>query len=661
MSQLVLRKIVELSIDDQDTELLLPEQLIVAFPARRKGQNQYRDLGSLCFESRSKFRSGKSITNSQRLVDIDSLDTTRRTGLKRYYDFIRNQWALHRSSSLIDRLTINACRYVDFCDGLIEPTKIPVFSKASLAIYVRWLIDRTNVAKNVDSYVALNTARSYQAGAINFLTIAMKAPESELISGIKLIKRVPRSMNSTLEPDEEHLAFAIKCHYALFMGLSTLILNKQNFPYSIDMPDQKLYCLPDPTCYFASKKARSQKKAKNITFNYDDGRLFNEQDVVANLKPKTSKWHSRIRCLERAQNAIKKANNDLRSKERVMFANVACQAFYMLFIANSGVNDQVARDLLWNEKCSIVDSSGGWRGLAIKNRGAVEVQAEISSKFKRTFDRYIKLRAWLVNKREADFLFMCERKDGTLEPFDNAQSAAYKARLKANYPEMSWITPRELRKHKGVYILRKSNGNVYTASQVLGNTPSTIERHYSDGNLTVASQEFAALWKSIRKKKFAHIRNLEIEPKKVSVLSLNQGYTDTPVGACLEHMKPERSQEFTDKTITPNCLRAEGCLFCQHFAIHSNKEDIHKLVSCKYVLSSLRPVFDNEEHFLAEYGVIISRIDEVLTQISNKGQDEFFLISKVKHEVNELGKLNDYWQRRLDMLIQMEVKLDLES
>lgn len=223
---------------------------------------------------------------------------------------------------------------------------------------------------------------------------------------------------------------------------------------------------------------------------------------------------------------------------------------------------------------------------------------------------------------------------------------------------MKWITPRELRKNKGLYVLRKSKNNIYIASQMLGNTPDTFKKHYSEGSLKDTVFEFEALWNSIRKKELSDIRHKNIPPKPVIALDTNNQFNDIPVGSCLDFKKPKKSLEFNDKAINPTCLRAEGCLFCNNFAIHSTKDDVHKILSCQFVLKSLRPVFDDEDHFLSEYGVIISRIDEVLEQISEKGLKEKNLVTQTKEEVYQKGKLNNYWNRRLNMLIEMKVDLE---
>lgn len=429
MTKLSLRKFVQISIEDKETDLLLAEQLVMTFPAQKKGTIKQRDLGSLCYRKRSPFSIGIS-NKIPRMVDIDSLDTTRREGMSRYFDFLRNQWILKKSSSLIDNASINACRYADFCDGLMNSEEAPIFNKSSLVSYIRWLIHRTSLPRGSKNYLALSTARKYQNDAIIFLTASMKASKSELVSGIKLISNVPRQRNTTSQPDEEDLAFTMKTHYSLFIGLKSLILDYKKLPYAIEMTDQTLYCLADSTCYFTSNEARRERKTKNITFDYENGRYFSEAEVTAGIKKNTSAWHGRISCLKRAFESTESANLTQRSKVRIMFANIACQAFYMMSIANTGANDQVARDILWNKDSSISGSGNSWQGLVIKNRGATEIQVEIGSKFKRIFDLYIKLREWLVNGREADYLFMYERRDGILEQYNADSSSLYKLKLK---------------------------------------------------------------------------------------------------------------------------------------------------------------------------------------------------------------------------------------
>lgn len=658
MTSWTLREVVELELEDEITETLRPEQLLLSWPSPRTNHRRFMDIGAICYLKRSRLSEIRNNSDRRRPVLLESLDTSRRDIVSRYSDYLRTQWSLHKRATTIETKLRNALQYVDFCDAISGPEILPLLKPESLAAYIHWLEHRTSLSLHQENYLRLSTAVSYQNCAIQFISSSTGKDRNEITAGIRLIRGGSRSFISTADPDKDRLSQALKCHYTLFTGLSELVLENRPLPFLLQMPDQKLFCLPDRTCYIASRQARLMRKTKNVTFDYEKGRLYSKQEVVKSIKPRSSGWHHRQQSLLRAQNALDRVNSDFRCPERVVFAQIACQAFYMLFIANTGLNDQPARDIRWDENCELNTGKSGWCLLSIKNRGSIEIQAEIGEKFKRSFDQYIRLRAWLVNGRQAERLFVCQRQDGTLEPFDDSRIQNYRLRLKASYPEIPWVTARELRKHKGLYVLRKSNGSIEIAAQILGNTTSTVERHYSEGSTTSAADDFAALWNSVRKRKIESLRINNAIPAPVPILNDDQKYFDTPIGHCEDYQHPSRSKEFTEQALSPDCLRSESCLFCCHFAVHADEHDIRKLISCKYLLSSLRPAFDHEEHFLSEYGTTIARIEEVINQIREISEQKSDLVALINREVHKEGLLSPYWQRRLDMLVDMGVDLE---
>ncbi len=63
-----------------------------------------------------------------------------------------------------------------------------------------------------------------------------------------------------------------------------------------------------------------------------------------------------------------------------------------------------------------------------------------------------------------------------------------------------------------------------------------------------------------------------------------------PVGACDYY--PVHSLKkllgFTAQAPTPNCQQFEHCLFCQHYAVHADDEDVRKLLSLKSLLGYVK-------------------------------------------------------------------------
>lgn len=63
---------------------------------------------------------------------------------------------------------------------------------------------------------------------------------------------------------------------------------------------------------------------------------------------------------------------------------------------------------------------------------------------------------------------------------------------------------------------------------------------------------------------------------------------------------------------TPNCSNPISCLFCENYVIHTDKEDIHKLLSAKKVFEMANSNQNSENIFL-----VIQKINDVLDSILN--------------------------------------------
>jgi hypothetical protein len=235
-------------------------------------------------------------------------------------------------------------------------------------------------------------------------------------------------------------------------------------------------------------------------------------------------------------------------------------------------------------------------------------------------------------------------------------TSSYKRKLYGIYPECRWVTPKELRKYKGVWVVRDNNGDLAVAASLLQNTEDVVRRSYSEGDDATASKEFTELFEEIKKQSYSEVKADSTSHSDIPIIDLSEAATSTAVGSCTDYNHPERSSEFTDKSISPDCKRPDGCLFCEHFAIHSDEIDVRKLLSCREVIMSLKPVMDGEERYLREYGPIVSRIDEIVNGINELGNESVKdMISRITVEVGEDGILDPFWERRMDMLIRMGV------
>lgn len=127
----------------------------------------------------------------------------------------------------------------------------------------------------------------------------------------------------------------------------------------------------------------------------------------------------------------------------------------------------------------------------------------------------------------------------------------------------------------------------------------------------------------------------------------------SPVGACASiHPQPEKAIGFTERAPTPNCQQFEYCLFCQHYAVHADDEDVRKLLSLKSLLGYIKQKATDLIKWEQQFGVVLHRIDEVLNELSDTYENLRDRIFSIQEEV-ESGDLDAYWLNHFELLIDL--------
>src|SRR5690606_13615087 len=133
-------------------------------------------------------------------------------------------------------------------------------------------------------------------------------------------------------------------------------------------------------------------------------------------------------------------------------------------------------------------------------------------------------------------------------------------------------------------------------------------------------------------------------------IDVNADAQSLPVGACSTAMpQPEKAFGFTEQAPMPNCQQFEHCLFCQHYAIHADDTDVRKLLSLKSLLGYVKQKAIDLLKWESQFGVVLHRIDEVLTELSNTYDALRDRIFSIQEEV-ESGDLDAYWLNHFELL-----------
>ena len=331
-------------------------------------------------------------------------------------------------------------------------------------------------------------------------------------------------------------------------------------------------------------------------------------------------------------------------------ANHATRHFAYLLLAETGGNAAHLatidfRTLKLNKAIGLVSTR------AIKGRAGFEEQEQlVDSRFaEKTWKQHLKLHEWMMQQLEAPpelGLFLLGIRHDR-EPFSPLKSSTMQILplWPAGAPALS---SRDARKHKTVNLLEGSNGNIALVSSMQFATPQTIERHYAFKNreeaAKIMSDYFAAQAKA------AELRHLGVKPVRI----IEDGKT---IGAGLCDIKegnPKQIAGFEKIAIEPRCTAPITCIFCIHFGLHADVEDILRLLTIKYwveVQSRLNSININE-HF-QKFLPYINRIQQVLDELL-KMEGEISQHVKEAIDQFERGERDLYWGAKINALLDTE-------
>ena len=100
-------------------------------------------------------------------------------------------------------------------------------------------------------------------------------------------------------------------------------------------------------------------------------------------------------------------------------------------------------------------------------------------------------------------------------------------------------------------------------------------------------------------------------------------------------------------------------MFCYKYFVHADEVDIRKLISYKFCINSTRHLSESIEDFNTRFGETIRIIDAIIEHVSSLSEDKKTMVDFVKVDVEKYGNIENYWQRKLEMLINIGVVSDV--
>lgn len=627
-------KIYDLPIDS-NVSILYPEQVIIRFP----GGNTV-DIGCLCYLVRQPIlRVNQGIVRSSRMgreVQLSSLWEQRYEGIRLLIGFI-SELILH-SGKRIATIKDNVSRFMVFMfwvdqNGFSQILDKSDLGKKTLTQYTQYLKDR--VSRNE---ITIKSAARQQKVIIKFLCDFWN--NEDLKQDIPLITfNKESSKNITQPPCEDAKAKVLSLCEHIFDGLTSLILEHKAYPYSLTLPkylnfkDNMIWVFPAELWFIHPEKIH-QKRSICLGYNYKSGTL-NTIDQVASLRLEGDcTLRDNVIAIRSAKKKLIAANQNYRHNNRVQQGVFALNAFIILFVAQTGMNWAQVTNLLWNNKFEVSSSRQLFRTIKWRANGK-ECSFELPLKFMPRFKKFLRLRKYILNQHNMDFLFFCIQDKGQRKPAPIKAGSLYYIYnfLKKIDPNLIPVTTREWRAAKSDWLIRHTD--VPTTALILQNTEKTVLSSYISGSESKHWEEMSNFFNNL-----SHI-----------VLSQNKEkneFLQGAVGQCSAYGNPSPLNNGSEVSV--NCHTPEGCLFCDKYRIHVDATDIRKLLSCRYCIEKTAYLSGGMELQHITIQPIIDRIDLILDKLKDYDAE---LVKKIMSEIEE-GELDFYWAKKLEMFMELE-------
>jgi len=512
-------------------------------------------------------------------------------------------------------ITINSLmRYLIQFVNWMNTEEIPYVRNINNAVkifynYTRFLRTEIRVGN-----ISQSEAHSKHTGAYKLLSTVFNDKENKLLSTVKLIKNIRN--NKLVKSSDEDKQYHYNFYYNFFHQVTDFLLNNTPYPLKLKLSNKEIWCLPSVKVFFKDNKNFP------IAFDPENGKIRSLKSLqsICNYENDNIAKSNIKRFKQTLDNA-----NIKRSSKRQDLASHALKAFYILFLTNTGMNDSTAATLPWKDEYEIDDIQYKFKNIKYR-AGNKLVEFQIKSKFVQDFKRYLELRKYLLNGYDIEYLFFIgydktarisnNLKNGVFSSYINK---LFKTTLDSNLPN---ISSKQLRVNKTNQVI-KQNG-IIAASQLLQSSISTIMKSYLGESTESSAEQLDNYFDKLNENIFSVSTN---------DVSINIGKCSSP-----EIIKL--------KTKTP-----ENCLFCEHFRMHIDEEDLQKLYSLKYLINESKYLAKNEEHFNCVYGNVYKRIKNIEDLIIDNNKNNIEILKRIESDVFEHENLHPYWEHKLDMLI----------
>ena len=616
-----------------NTRLLNPDQVML------KIGNHVHDVGAFCYTLRSD-RSRK--VGKPREVVFSSFRKERvnqiKNAIRVFSSFLSD--AGERTTTVDNRVT-DFKQFMDWADanGCLYCLAGDDATRNAYRLYVEDVEDRFRRHKFEST-----TAFLLQTKVLTVLEALTGL--SDLSKGIRFIKNTSATHGGT-EPAAQHdFAHVLALNYSMFQGLTDLVLDQQPFPFKLVMPKSLgwtsdfLWVFPTPMWILPPHQWGEARKTLNMAswaYNYEQGGLATVDEIWYHYSGSDCQKRTNARVtIASAAKSIEVANSNKRNHYRRILAMSAHNAFYFLFLAHTGANAAVVRDIETDGNMEESNSNPGYRSLKWRAQGK-EISVVVPLAFMPSLRRYMELRKYLLNGKTFPYLFVGLGGGKRSEPNQlsaSMPSTHYRSLVRID-PQLPRMGVQKIRATVSNYYKRKHDAAIEAA--VLQHKDTTSEKNYNAGTEADHHHELSLLMSKIA------------ERARQQIVAKGTDLTGRPLedgGVCPSYGQPEALS--SDMLVKPNCKT--GCLFCAKRVLIAEEGDARKVASAAFLMQQLIMGPMSEAEFLPQ----IVKCDEDLAKIrAFEGCAD--MVDRVKTDVYENGNLTPYFADKFQLFLSLGV------
>ncbi len=463
--------------------------------------------------------------------------------------------------------------------------------------------------------------------SIKLLSNIFNDKESFISAGTNIIKnKVNINTNTTSLQD---IKYSLNFYYLLFKQIAQFIIYKKEYPFLLKLVNQEIWVIPSKFWLNKNKREHTLK-----CFDKENKRIRTVEEIINIYGENSNNPAYNIRY-----NFIKNLelhNNNKRSNERVNLAKIALKAYFMHFLAVTGMNDSTASMKKWEDKYK--EKKDEYLFSSIKPRAKNKpVNFKIKKEFSKEFQQYVLIREFLLNGNKSDYLFFTGSDNKTsisLQQKKGCFSSLINTSMFSIDNNLPRINSKEMRSNKISQVIKKDG--LQTGIEISQSVEYTIKTNYIKESNDTTNHEFTSFFNTLNKKIFEK----NVDNKEISI------------GKCSKPNAPKNYNSFDNK-FTPNCKQQEGCLFCDKFRVNIDKDNIRKLFSLEFLINECKYIAYNKKQFDYIYSPLLKRISDIFENMKLIKPEIIKDINLIRKDVYDNENLTLYFENKLSMFLEI--------